>query len=70
MKRENLDIIILLVTVLGFYFAYLQWFRFNRERKLHLLKILRNQHDCITPFKNIYNAASNTLSDSTFLDQM
>ncbi|HUV47044.1 MAG TPA: hypothetical protein VMW29_02820 [Candidatus Bathyarchaeia archaeon] len=50
MIQDNLNIIIFIVTVFGFYFAYFQWFKINREKKIHLLKLLKVQLDCLGPW--------------------
>lgn len=45
-----LDFLTLVITISGFYFAYFQWYKTNRERKFHLLKVLKVQLDCLGPW--------------------
>jgi hypothetical protein len=48
---ENItDYLVLLVTLSGFYLAYFQWFKSSRERKNHLLKLLKVQLNCLGPW--------------------
>jgi len=39
-----------MLALLGFYFVYFQWFKTNREKKIHILKILKAQLDCLGPW--------------------
>ncbi len=44
------DFLTFIITITGFYFAYFQWFKSNRERKFHLIKLLKVQLDCLGPW--------------------
>ena len=50
MIQKHPELISSIVTLLGFYFAYFQWFRVNREKRIHLLKLLKIQLDCLGPW--------------------
>ena len=50
MFEENIDKITFFITVIGFYFAYYQWFKNRRDKKKHLLKLLKVQLDCLGPW--------------------
>jgi len=39
-----------LLTLIGFYFAYFQWIKTTREKRVHLLKVLKVQLDCLGPW--------------------
>ncbi len=44
---NDIDFISAIVTVLGFYFAYYQWKKTNREKREHLMKVLEEQLNCL-----------------------
>lgn len=50
MTSDNLNLFTFIITISGFYLAYYQWFRINREKKIHLLKLLKVQLDCLDPW--------------------
>lgn len=49
-SSDNVNVITLLVTITGFYFAYFQYFKVKKERKRHLLKVLDGQLQCLGPW--------------------
>lgn len=43
----NINLITLMITMIGFYLAYYQFFKINKDKKSHLLKLLDGQLDCL-----------------------
>jgi len=39
-----------ILTLVSFYFAYYQWKKHSREKRIHLLKVLKIQLDCLGPW--------------------
>lgn len=50
MNLDDLNLITFIVTLLAFYLAYFQWFTINRQKRLHVLKVLKVQLDCLGPW--------------------
>lgn len=47
---QNFDLLSLIITTVAFYFAYYTWHRINKEKRIHLLKILKTQLECLGPW--------------------
>jgi len=43
----------LIFTISGLYFAYYQWNKTIKDKRVHLLKILKNQLDCLGPWMGV-----------------
>lgn len=47
LNSDYINILTLVITLFGLYFAYFQYFRITKERRRHLLKVLDGQLDCL-----------------------
>lgn len=53
MDNQQINLMTFILTLISFYFAFFQWKKTIREKRIHLLKIIKVQLDCLGPWMGV-----------------